>query len=629
MTFSSARGHRGWPLAFVLAIPAVYGLVLIAFCQRVGGHDYDQFLVFHELQYWNSSLFGLAKQWTPVLCSGLSLAGEPQVPFASLTMLLAYAIGPLPGMLVGIAIYLALGWVGAYLYSGLWFPEPLRRALAASLFIGNGFFICRLTRGHLDFVPFLALPLALWVIHRATVRPGSLPALSKAVVAIMLLGCLFTVVIDGSPVAIIHWIFWIGLYSVTLSWVRRSVLPAAAFIAACAIASLLDAGYLWPMLNAQGDFPRLTADTFTGPWSLPWFMLIPMRGKLLPANGNGVELSVFIGPVLFYLIWRYRHALRSELPTELKWPLLVVSVVSVWLGMGSLHVVHVPVWLSPFDWLRPLPGFRSMGVTGRYWGFLALPLSLLAGAALWRFVSGEEPTRRRSILIASGLVIQLTFQGQSLLTAWLPSRAYTQPALDGIFKGELETILALENPGTAADPHEQGEFITPTRAIVNCYDMDDFTRASVQPGTHLIKNMRIDAAQSFNIALDAGFLTWNHIRILPSPSAPAVNEVSHPDSMLQIELNQAYHERWSSPNCAITRGAQGNLVANCPVRTVQAGAVDLTFHEPVSELGTRVSLQSLAALGVAMPLFGLLSLVPKRREFASPAAVARTTGSQL
>src|SRR5258708_21346123 len=140
MTFSSATGHRGWPLAFVLAIPAVYALVLIAFCQRVGGHDYDQFLVFHELQYWNFWLFGLAKQWTPVMCSGLSLAGEPQVPFASLTMLLGYALGPLAGIVVGNALYLALGWVGAYLYSGLWFPQQQRRALAASLFIGNRFF---------------------------------------------------------------------------------------------------------------------------------------------------------------------------------------------------------------------------------------------------------------------------------------------------------------------------------------------------------------------------------------------------------------------------------------------------------------------------------------------------------
>jgi hypothetical protein len=612
---------KRWSLAFTLAIPAVYGLVLIVFSQRVGAHDYDQFLVFHELQYWNSSLFGLAKQWTPVMCSGLSLAGEPQVPFASLTMLLAYAIGPLPGMMLGIAIYLALGWAGGYLYSGLWFPQRQLRALAASLFIGNGFFICRLTHGHLDFVPFLALPLALWMIHRATARSDSPPPIARTILAILLLGCLFAVVVDGSPVAIIHWLFWIGLYSVVLSWVRRSVLPAAAFLAACAIASLLDAGYLWPMLSGQAAFPRRTSDTFTGPWSLPWFMLIPMRGKLLPANGTGIELSVFIGPVLFYLIWRYRRALRAELPAEMKLPLLVVSLVSIWLGMGSLHAAGVPIWLSPFDWLRRLPGFRSMDVTGRYWGFLSLPLSLLAAAALWRFIHCEPQTRRWSMLIASALVIQLTFQSESLMTGWLRSRPYTQPSLNGMYNGKLETILELKNPDTAADPHQQGEFITPTHSVVNCYDRDDFSRANVQLGSHLVKNARIDAAdRSFNVPLDAGFLTWNHIRILPSPSVLPVDDGAYHDPMVRIVLNQAYHTRWSSPNCVLTRGNQGNLVANCPAKDVQAGPVDLEFFDPVSDLGMRVSLQAIAALGVALPMFGLMSLRPKRREFAIPDA---------
>jgi len=90
----------------------------------------------------------MAKQWTPLLCGGLSAAGEPQIPFASLTMLLSYALGPLPGIVTAIGVYLTLGWIGSYLYGGLWLNEPRQRALAASLYIGNGFFICRIAHGH-------------------------------------------------------------------------------------------------------------------------------------------------------------------------------------------------------------------------------------------------------------------------------------------------------------------------------------------------------------------------------------------------------------------------------------------------------------------------------------------------
>jgi hypothetical protein len=509
--------------------------------------------------------------------------------------------------------------VGGYLYSGLWFADRTRRALAASLFIGNGFFICRLVHGHLDFMPFLALPLALWTIHRVTDEPEPLTVGSRSLLAILLLGCLFTLVVDGSPVAIIHWLFWIGVYCATLSYVRRSGWPLLIFCAACALTCFLDAGYLWPMLQAQADFPRQTADTFNGPWSLPWFMLLPMRGKVLPANGTGIELSVFIGPVLFYLIWRYRRTLLAQLPRDLRLPLLVVSAVSIWLGMGSLRVAHVPIWLSPFDWLRPLPGFRSIGITGRYWGFLALPLSLLAAAALARYASIEQRTRRSAGLIACAFLIQVGFQGESLLAAWWPSRVHEPVALEGMFNGSLQQITALENPSSDTNPHQQGEYISPVRAVVNCYDMDSFTRAQVHTGNQLIKTLHVAGTARPAPTLEAGFMTWNRMRIAVSDDAPEpISAAAKVDATLQIELNQAYHTGWRSPHCTLSRSAQDNLVANCPARDLQAGAIDLVFFEPVSELGKQVSIRVGFVVGIALGLLALLALIPKRRTAAAP-----------
>jgi hypothetical protein len=616
-----------WWIAFTFAIPVVYAVILTLFARRVGTADYDQFLVFHELQYWNATLFGLAKQWSPVMCAGMSLAGEPQVPFASLTMLLSYLLGPLTGIVTGTLLYLAIGWLGGYLYSGLWFQEQRARMLAASLFIGNGFFICRIAHGHLDFIPFLALPLALWAIHKVSGRADPTLTVANRILAVLLLGCLFAAVIDGAPVAILHWAFWIGIYSASLAWVRRSALPLAVFASACGLASVLDAGYLWPMVSAQADFPRRTADTFTGPWSLPWFMLIPMRGKLLPANGTGIELSVFIGPFLAFLIWRYRHTLRQQLPREMQMPLLLVSVISIWLGMGSLRAAHVPLWLSPFDWLRPLPGFRSMGVTGRFWGFLALPLSLLAAAALWRYLHTEARSRRRTLLLGAALLTQLAFQGESVVSAWWPSRAYEQVPLQGLYNGKLQPIEMVMNPTAPGNPHLQGEFVSPVRGVVNCYDMDDFAHAPVHPGTSLIQNIRAAGSQAPPPALAAGWITWNRLRIEPAAVSPQALQAPLPAAaasgkdagrLLHITLNQAYHTGWSSPDCQLTRGEQGNLVANCP-NTVQSKPVDLVFFDPVSALGMRVSLRAGVGLAGAALALGLLSLIPRRRAVPSPA----------
>src|SRR5205814_3321805 len=127
-------------------------------------------------------------------------------------MLVSYVLGPLPGIVVSILIYLGLGWIGAYLYSGLWLTDSRQRSLAASLFIGNGFFICRLAHGHIDFIPFLILPLGLWMVLGAT-----------RFLQLLLLGMLLSVSIDGSPVAIIYMGVWIALYTFVLCWVRRSI----------------------------------------------------------------------------------------------------------------------------------------------------------------------------------------------------------------------------------------------------------------------------------------------------------------------------------------------------------------------------------------------------------------------
>lgn len=88
--------------------------------------------------------------------------------------------------------------------------------------------------------------------------------------------------------------------------------------------------------------------------------------------------------------------------------------------------------------------------------------------------------------------------------------------------------------------------------------------------------------------------------------------------MLHIELNQAYHPGWSSPQCTLTRGAQDTLVANCPARELQAGPVDLVFFDPVSEIGKQVSIRAAVAVGIAVGLLALLGLIPRRRTAPAP-----------
>jgi len=577
-------------LAFIVGIPAVYLLVIAIAWNHVGPRDLDQFVVFHELQIWNMQLSGFAKQWAPVLCSGVSLAGEPQVPLLSLSMLIAYGLGALRGLQWAMILYLALGWLGAYLYAGLWLTKLKTRALAAALFIGNGFFVCRLAYGHMDFLPFLMLPLALWILHRTLhEQPASIFARPRQfVLHTLLLAAIASLAIDGSPVSLIHLFFWIGLYALVLSVVRRSPLPIVTLGLALAASIFLTAGYLWPMLDAQAEFPRRTPDTFTNPLALLWFALLPIRGKLItPATGNGHELSVFIGPVVAYAVWRFRATLSGSLPNELKWPLLVVSVVSIWLGMGSLRVLHVPVLLSPFDWLRPLPGFRSLWVTGRFWGFLALPLSLLGAAALVEFAASDITAKRKKIAFACAVGLQFGFQIATLYSLWSDGHPY-RPIAPAQFAATGETIRY-----TRCDSkHYQGEFITPTQGVVNCYDNDDFIRVQFDPDAPLVKSIERDGGSP--IHAQAVFMSWNHIRIRAD-----AEEGAEP---FTIVFNQSYNKHWSSPQCSVANYADGFLSMRCP-GSAAGREIEVVFDNALSTRAASIALTSWKIWGVAFGLW--------------------------
>jgi len=581
------RSTQRWLTVLTVGIVALYILLFAAFARSVGPQDADQFLVFHELQYWNFSLFGLAKQWSPVMCSGLSLAAEPQVPFLSLGMLLAYLAGPFWGLKLATVLYFVAGWIGAYLYAGLWLQERVQRSLVASLFIGNGFFIFRLAFGHDDFIPFLTLPLMLWALH-TSVRIGWRGWRNRLgyIQLVLLFGGGLSLVIDGSPVSIIHLLFWVALYAFTLAMTTRSFSPLAALLGAAATAAVLDAGYLWPMLEAQAEFPRLAADTFTNPLALPWFAVMPVRGRLIqPANGMGHEMSVCIGPVVAWLIWRYRRPLWKELPVTLRGPIVVVGVASLVLGMGSLAVLHIPSWLSPFDLLRPLPGFRSLDVTARYWGFFALPLSLLGAAALFRFVRDNPSSRKGHAWMAAAVVIQLVFQGAVISHQWIQRRSYSAIAA----RQDWQNGGGLVDYGYKVDTDSQSRSITPSRGVIDCYDDDDFQKANMLPGkTLVLQASRSGPAGSEPLRVEASFLDWSHLQL--SPDRDALNRQA--GGIVRIVLNQAYNRHWTSSTCDSFASQSGNLTLQCPVAAIAAKPIVAGFLDPVSTLGARVSVRA-------------------------------------
>jgi hypothetical protein len=291
------------------------------------------------------------------------------------------------------------------------------------------------------------------------------------------------------------------------------------------------------------------------------------------------------------LIWRYRDWLFGSLPRAMKTPLLVVCVVSIVLGMGSLKPLHVPTWLSPFDILRPLPGFRSIGATGRFWGFLALPLSLFGAAALWRFVSESHRQRNWRVWLGVAFAFQFAFQSETFVSQWFGTSTSQAAELGDHYRRGAEEIEYV----TMQNQQLQGDLITPTRAVLNCYDLDDFIHADVEPGNRIVKAMMSNARMPMDASSARGkFVSWNHMQIDVEPSLVTARDqlASPPTNGVQLVLNQAFNADWRANGCKTVRGANGNLVLECPADRLREGPINAVFHNDLSSLAAEISLRS-------------------------------------
>jgi hypothetical protein len=194
---------------------------------------------------------------------------------------------------------------------------------------------------------------------------------------------------------------------------------------------------------------------------------------------------------------------------------------------------------------------------------------------------------------ASVLIFQLGFQAETLTSQWLHSPPFLTASLATPFKHGPEAIEYVAIPGG----HLQGQILTPTRGVCDCYDMDDFIRAQNGPGSTLIAQVVVSgkapaAAPSF----DAHFVTWSHIRLhgdCATGGEPAC--AGSPSTRIQFTLSQAYHQGWRASGCTTSANDRGNLVIDCPADYLRAAHLEVVFDDPSSDWGARISLMLWAA----------------------------------
>ena len=589
--------------ALTLAIPLLYVLIFAAFVLRKGDTDWDQMLAFHRLSLWNTKLFGWEKHWNPLMSGGMSLAGDPQVPIFSPSMLLAHLLPTVAAMKVAALLFLAAGWAGTYLLARQLRLAPATAALAASLFAGNGFILSRLSHGHVDFLGTLTLPLWLFTSRAVVREPDEKPGRAGRRLAAAILGggLLFALSTDGAPITILLLLVWVGLDALVLGLQKRSARPLAFFAGSLVAAGLLNAIYYLPLAANAVDFPRVRQTVFLDPLLFFWFLLLPVRGKVLPAPANGHEFSVYIGPVLAYLVVRYRREITTAFSRQARMRFLLVSAVTFLIGLGAWKALARWLPPGPFDLLHALPGFETVGIPARFWGYLALPLALAAAVALRTLEEDTCPARPRRLLWTGVFVFTLAFEATALATPFISPRGRHRLRAAAL----PDQIHSIENMGGPVT--DQSLHITPTRGVLEAYNNHDYIRGAVAPGSELMRQTRW-ARGDPPLYARAEWDGWNKIVVtLPDGGGPGA-----------VILNQNFHPRWRSSEAVVTHNRRGNLAVRLAQHLPPGTTVVLRFRDEWSMLGKRISRTSVYVLFGTAALLAALAFADRRRSGAAP-----------
>jgi hypothetical protein len=192
------------------------------------------------------------------------------------------------------------------------------------------------------------------------------------------------------------------------------------------------------------------------------------------------------------------------------------------------------------------------------------------------------------ILLVSAVTFQLGFQAETLSTLWLHSPIVASASVATSFRRGPEAIDFVR----IDDEHMQGEVLTPTRGVCNCYDMDDFTRAEAHEGrTLLIRALANGNLLAPQPSVHTEFITWSHIRLMSDCTSERSSACTQlPAGRIQWVLNQAYHRYWTAGGCATYASERENLIVDCPASRLRSAPIEIEFHDSLSELGAGVTL---------------------------------------
>jgi len=386
------------------------------------GHDYSYFIPNLLDNYLHYTINGLAIQWyTPSFGGGMPSYPNPQQVQFSLPELLTLLVDPWGAALIATVAFALVGYFGMYYLLTHSLSLSWQAGILGGLFFtANGFFIERMSVGHLTFQTFPLLAVLVVVLMDLSLPRGLAGLILALMIALMIYqGSFFLIVTFALSLLMIIPLVYV-YRSEVISWKHLgSVAALGGSVALVFSASKVAAVFAFMRL-----FPRLFADSYPATGLLkgllgialqllgtmnlaPLFKLIGPDPVLLlnamrlatGAHYGYWEFDMSLSPIVIGIIFFGVYSLLREpkkysnlFVLKKKWIAWVLLIFFTWL---TIEFTLAKGLLYPL--LQKLPILGSLHVNPRFAAAFLFPLAL--SAALIYHGWAAKWSTRRSVLI--------------------------------------------------------------------------------------------------------------------------------------------------------------------------------------------------------------------------------------
>jgi hypothetical protein len=496
-----------------------------------GWQDWDVETSHRYLTIASLRRYGEAPFWNPYACGGFpawgfieggtNLVSPWALSYLALPMSLALRVE-----VIGSGL---LGAVGAFFAAGRFTRSYAGRALVVALWAVDSRWSLQAGAGHTWHLLYAWMPWCLYLYERSREEP----ARARYVVA---LAAVFALILYGGGIyPLPHVVLALSLYACALALIERSSSPLRLLGLAGALAILLAAPKLLPMLHELARSPRLIASTEATSPTVVWLALAGaqqmLRRSPVPVPYGWHEYGMYIsiaGVVVLLAGMALARGRREAI-------LASVGATFLVLGLGSFAA------FAPWPLLHRLPLFASQHVPSRFLYPALLLFALVAASGLGRFLSRRPWADALATVAAFGLAMHVALGSGEPMRE---SMRFTVPAVefDPAFHHERTAPFHYKpfDPETPMYPAMLGN-----RGVLQCYGAPPIDRVGAlsadDPGYRgeaYLVGAAGDVSDVSDVSESARVVDW-------SPNH-AVVELSAPAPATRLVYNMNYDDGWTS-----------------------------------------------------------------------------------